>query len=182
MRSRTEPRRRLTAACALISALALGGVYAGQSVAADSSSPPSGGSSSTPPKDDGPTDSADWTRQDKASRAYTACMRDNGLEDFPDLVIHTADDGHGVKVRIERGDRAKHPDPGSKEFRKAAKACGHILEDIGVKLPVPPRDLPGRGDRPGPGCGEHRPDEKGSGGQREDREAEPSAAGLVLSG
>jgi hypothetical protein len=180
MRSSTKRHRRLTAACALISALALGGVYAGQSVAAGSS-PSSGGSSSEPPEDDG---SVDWTRQDEASRAYTACMRDNGLEDFPDIVIHTADGGHGVKVRIDRdkGDRTKRPDPTSKEFRKAAEACQDILDDIGVELPVPPGDLPGRGDRPAPGCGEIRERGKGGDGQREDRGTEPSAAGLVLSG
>ncbi|WP_328493679.1 hypothetical protein OHS59_13645 [Streptomyces sp. NBC_00414] len=188
MRSSTKPHRRLAAACALISALALGGVYAGQSVAAGSPSPSDGDSSSSkPPKDD---ESTDWKRQDKASRAYTECMRDNGLEDFPDIVIHTADGGHGVKVRIDRdkGDRSKHPDPSSKEFRKAAKACQDVLDDIGVKLPVPPGDLPGRGDGPfPPGCGEIRQHEKGSDGkggdeQREDGDAEPSDAGLVLSG
>ncbi|PSM37938.1 hypothetical protein C6Y14_39650 [Streptomyces dioscori] len=203
MRSSTKRHRRLTAACALISALALGGVYAGQSVAAgspsSSSSSPDGDSSSDggssspePPKDD---DSTDWERQDKASRAYTECMRDNGLEDF-DIVIYTADGGRGVKVRIDRGegDGAKRPDPTSKEFRKAAKACQDILDDIGVKLPVPPGDLPGRGDGPFPapgGCGEIRQhekggDEKGNSDRREDGDedgdTESSTEGLVLSG
>ncbi|MGC5564598.1 hypothetical protein ACPYPG_17385 [Streptomyces sp. FR-108] len=157
MRSTTNGHRRLTAACALISALALGGVYAGQSVAAGPTSS-SGG------------DSTGWKRQDKASRAYTACMRDNGLKGFPDIVIYTADGGRGAKVRIDRGEGhgAKRPDPASKEFRKAAKACQGILDDIGVKLPVPPGDLPGgvpgKGDGPVPapgGCGEFRQHEKG---------------------
>ncbi|WP_413759140.1 hypothetical protein [Streptomyces sp. MMBL 11-3] len=186
MRSSTERHRRLTAACALISALTLGGVYAGQSVAAGSS-PPSGGSSSESPKDENPDDTGDWKRQDKASRAYTDCMRDNGLADFPDIVIYTADGGRGVKVRIERGegDGAKRPDPTSKQFRKAAKACQDVLDDIGVELPVPPRGLPGKGDGPFPapgGCGEIRKHEKGDDDRREDRGTRPSGAGLVLSG
>ncbi|MFE7076001.1 hypothetical protein ACFU96_38515 [Streptomyces sp. NPDC057620] len=199
MRSATKRHRRLAAACALISALTLGGVYAGQAVAAgspsssDGDSSSGGGSSSPkPPKDD---DSTDWKRQDEASRAYTECMRDNGLEDFPDIVIWTADGGRGVKVRIDRGegDGAKRPDPASKEFRKAAKACQDILDDIGVKLPVPPGDLPGKGGGPFPapgGCGEIRQHEKGSDGKgsgdrREDGEGgdtESSVEGLVLSG
>ncbi|MFD0309897.1 hypothetical protein [Streptomyces sp. NPDC127119] len=201
MRSSTKRHRRLAAACALISALTLGGVYAGQSVAAGSpsdgdsssgggSSSDGGSSSPKPPKDD---DSTDWKRQDKASRAYTECMRDNGLEDFPDIVIYTADGGRGVKVRIDRGegDGAKRPDPTSKEFRKAAKACQDILDDIGVKLPVPPGDLPGKGGGPVPapgGCGEIRQhekgsDEKGSGDRREGGDTtESSVGGLVFSG
>ncbi|WP_404189349.1 hypothetical protein [Streptomyces tauricus] len=190
MRSSTKRHRRLAAACALISALTLGGVYAGQSVAAGSPSPSDGDSSSSkPPEDDRSTD---WKRQDKASRAYTECMRDNGLEDFPDIVIYTADGGRGVKVRIDRGegDGAKRPDPTSKEFRKAAKACQDILDEIGVKLPVPPGDLPGKGDGPFPGpggCGEIRQrekgtEEKGSGDQREDGDTESSVEGLVFSG
>jgi len=122
------------------------------------------------------------------------------MEDFPDIVIYTADDARGVRIRIAKGDEsdeAKRPDPSSKEFRKAAKACQDILDDIGVKLPVPPKDLPGdrpgKGDRPfPPGCGEIRQHEKGSGGkrgdekgtdeQREDGGKEPSVAGLAFSG
>ncbi|MEV2198078.1 hypothetical protein AB0I02_44940 [Streptomyces phaeochromogenes] len=187
MRSTTKGHRRLAAACALITAVTLGGVYAGQAVAADPSASSSGGSSSEPPKDDDPsdsTDSTDWKRQDKASREFTECVRDNGLEDFPDIVIYTADDGDGVRVRIDAGERTSRPDPVSKEFRKAVKSCKHILEDIGVDFPVPPDGPPGKGDRPWPpDCGgrEVQKNEKGDkSGKGSD--AELSVAGLVLTG
>jgi hypothetical protein len=161
MRSTTKRHRRLTVACALISALTLGGVYAGQSIAADS---PSGGESSTnPPKDDS-TDSTDWERQDDASREYAECMRDNGLEDFPDIVIYTAKDGRGVKVKMDGG-KGKHPAPISKEYRKAAQACRHVLEDIGVDLPVPPDEPPNWKDRPSPpDCGQREGSDERSAG------------------
>ncbi|MEU0649850.1 hypothetical protein [Streptomyces umbrinus] len=184
MRSTTKGHRRLAAACALITAVTLGGVYAGQAVAADPSAPSSGGSSSEPPKDDDPDGSTDWTRQDKASREFTECVRDNGLEDFPDIVIYTADDGDGVRVRIDAGERTSRPDPVSKEFRKAVKACNHILEDIGVDFPAPPDEPPGKGDRPWPpDCGgrEVQKNEKGDkSGKGSDTEL--SVAGLVLTG
>jgi hypothetical protein len=170
MRSTTKGHRRLAAACALITAVTLGGVYAGQAVAAD-------------PGDRGDsTNSTDWKRQDKASREFTECVRDNGLEDFPDIVIYTADDGDGVRVRIDAGERASRPDPVSKEFRKAVKACKHILEDIGVDFPVPPDGPPGKGERPRPpDCGgrEVPKNEDGDKGGKES-DAELSAAGLVL--
>ncbi|MGI3198217.1 hypothetical protein ACRJ4W_05480 [Streptomyces sp. GLT-R25] len=187
MRSTTKGHRRLAAACALITAVTLGGVYAGQAVAADPSAPSSGGSSSEPPKDDDPSDSpdsTDWTRQDKASREFTECVRDNGLEDFPDIVIYTADDGDGVRVRIDAGERTSRPDPVSKEFRKAVKACDHILEDIGVDFPAPPDEPPGKGDRPWPpDCGgrEVQKNEKGDKSGKGSG-AELSVAGLVLTG
>ncbi|MCX4905067.1 hypothetical protein [Streptomyces sp. NBC_00878] len=184
MRSTTKRHRRLTVGCALITAVALGGVYAGQSTAAGSPSPL---------KDDDSTStsaSTTWERQDEASREFTECVRDNGLKDFPDIVIHTADDGRGVRVRIDAGERAKRPDPVSKEFRKAVKACRHILKDIGVDLPVPPDGPPGKGDRPSPpDCGgrEEHKNEQGNKNEKSDEselgsDAGQSAAGLVLTG
>ncbi|MGW3420886.1 hypothetical protein [Streptomyces phaeochromogenes] len=167
MRSTTKGHRRLAAACALITAVTLGGVYAGQAVAAD-------------PGDS--TNSTDWKRQDKASREFTECVRDNGLEDFPDIVIYTTDDGDGVRVQIDAGERTSRPDPVSKEFRKAVKACKHILEDIGVDFPVPPDEPPGKGDRPWPpDCGgrEVHKNEKGDESGKES-DAKLSVTGLVL--
>ncbi len=155
-RSRT---RRLFGAGALLSAATLGTVFSVQAMASDGSTPP-GYERPEPPAlahpaegglshehgDKGPGKGGRWsmvivtkaTDADKAKAAavdFSQCMRDNGVQNFPDIKVTDAGDG---RVRLELSGSGKHMDPHAKKFEKAHKTCAPIMEKAGVDLPEAP--------------------------------------------
>lgn len=78
-----------------------------------------------------PDEGADGAEQ---ALAYSQCMRDNGVENFPDPEIS---DGGGVSLSL--GDEV---DPGSEEFMAAEEACEDLLPGAGEEAgEVDPADL-----------------------------------------
>lgn len=68
--------------------------------------------------------------RDKRAKEFTACMRSNGVEDFPGITIQA--DGT-VKLALN----GKGVDPISAEYKRAAKTCGELLP-AGSPLPNDP--------------------------------------------
>jgi hypothetical protein len=79
--------------------------------------------------DDDTTSSSDddGSSQEDALFEFAQCMRDHGLEDFPDPQVDA--DG-GISIGGSMADRRD-----SEEFKAAQEACEHILDDA---RPVPP--------------------------------------------
>ncbi|MEV0094238.1 hypothetical protein [Streptomyces sp. NPDC050738] len=119
MRVLTSRPKRVIAATALFSAITLTGVGAAQATA----SPTHGGGSSK-----------------GVGEAFSSCMREHGLKNFPDVAINTSfRDSHAkaqvaVKINGEKGPF----DPTSKAYKRAFKKCGPILEKAGVPFPATP--------------------------------------------
>jgi hypothetical protein len=59
-----------------------------------------------------------------AMLAFARCMRAHGI-DMPDPT------GNGLLFNSERG-QGQGPDPGSSTFKKAERACDHLLADLGA--------------------------------------------------
>ncbi|MER7176759.1 hypothetical protein [Streptomyces mesophilus] len=162
-----EPRpartrlRRFTIAGALLSAAALGTVFSVQAMASDGSTPP-GYERPNPPSDSGEgpdthelgsdvvrerggrfamvliVKGADVGKAKEGATDFSACMRDNGLSEFPEFKVSDAGDGH---IRLELDGKSKQLEPFSAAYKKAYKACAPIMEKAGVPLPdqpVPP--------------------------------------------
>ncbi|GAA1370950.1 hypothetical protein [Streptomyces beijiangensis] len=179
MRVLTSRPRRMVAATALFSAITLTGVGAAQATATTTHGGGKGSGSSS--------------AVTEAGKAFGSCMREHGLKNFPDLVIQKDTSGSrhhkgGVKVDVRVTAKSKGKshvgdrfDPTSKAYKRALKACGPILDKVGVPLPVPPGDahckvikggkgehgLPKLPDSPqtdsqGPGRGSEKGSEKGT--------------------
>jgi hypothetical protein len=67
-------------------------------------------------------------------KTFTACMRANGLPDFPEVTFSTAGSTGGLVNLTLKGGRV---DVMSDEYGKAIEACKHLLPD-GFTLPVKP--------------------------------------------
>lgn len=83
----------------------------------------------------------------EANDDFAACMREQGQSVFPDFHASKDDEGHvRLQVKVTGGDF----DPTSKSYEKAIKACGPILEEVGITFPDP-ADLPPLPDPGKPG-------------------------------
>ncbi|WP_199547422.1 hypothetical protein [Streptomyces sp. N35] len=151
-RSRT---RRLVAAGALLSALALGTVFSVQAMASDGSDTPPGYERPNPPAKDEEhgsgfkmvmvLKSGDVDKVKQGAADFSECMRENGVKDFPEFTVSAAEDGG---VRLELDGTGKQFDPHSKAHKKAHAACAPIMEKAGAPLPdepAPPRKPGGPG-------------------------------------
>ncbi|WP_369249492.1 hypothetical protein [Streptomyces sp. R41] len=100
-----------------------------------------------------------------ANDDFAACMREQGRSTFPDFHATKDDEGHVLlNVKVTGGDF----DPTSSGYKKALKACGSILEKVGITFPnpadLPPLPRPGEG--PESGTTQHiRPGEPGTPGK-----------------
>ncbi|MBC9711699.1 hypothetical protein H9Y04_03840 [Streptomyces sp. TRM66268-LWL] len=151
-RSRT---RRLVAVGALLSAAALGTVFSVQATASDGTgTPPAQEHTDPPAKKTKPgagfkmvmvLKSGDVDKAKQGAADFSACMRENGLKDFPDFKVSAAEDGG---VRLELDGTGKQLDLHAHAYKKAYKACAPIMAKAGVPLPDEPVP-PGKPGKPG---------------------------------
>jgi hypothetical protein len=121
---RRIPGRRRLAAPALALAVLLGGAvtFAVASVGGDDDAGAADDSSPAPTGDRSP--------QEDAALAFADCMRDNGIEDFPDPEV---DEDGGISIGDSLADQRDTAD-----FRAAEDACEPAL-DAAVPAPQGPR-------------------------------------------
>lgn len=70
-----------------------------------------------------------------AAHQYATCMRNHGVTNFPDPVVHESTSGGSTQVAV--GIRVTPAITGSPAFKSASKACGHILPGAGGNGPSP---------------------------------------------